>query len=108
MEVVIVERGIEAEEGDLGLELLDLALQLLLRLARLLVALLAGSRVHLLELLSARLAPHFSLPSLFFLIFFSLRPPLSLSLSFSLFSSFLLYWIAWWRWRTESDSTLDD
>lgn len=56
--VVAVHGGVEAEEGDLRFEVLDLPLQLLLGLARLLVALLACASVQLLVLLPARLAPH--------------------------------------------------
>ena len=51
-------RGREAEEVEAGAEVVDLALELLLRLARLLVALLARPGVLLLVLLLARLAPH--------------------------------------------------
>lgn len=53
-----VDGGTEAEEGNLGFEVFDLALKLFLCLARLLVALLARPSVLLPILLPARLAPH--------------------------------------------------
>lgn len=63
IEGIIVYGGVQSEEQDLGFEILDLALQLLLRLAGLLVAFFACPSVQLLELLSARMAPHSSFPS---------------------------------------------
>ena len=60
--------GIEAKEGDFGFEVIDLPLELLLRLPGLLVALLARPGLPALVLLPARLAPHsfshYSSPSL--------------------------------------------
>lgn len=53
-----IEGGPEPEEGDLGLEVVDLGLELLLRLAGLLVTLLARPGVARAVLLAARDAPH--------------------------------------------------
>ena len=50
--------GREAEEVEAGAELLDLALELLLRLAGLVVALLAGPGILLVVPFLARVAPH--------------------------------------------------
>lgn len=50
--------GWEAEEEEAGAELVDLALELLLRLAGLVVALLAGPGVLLVVPFLARMAPH--------------------------------------------------
>lgn len=55
---VVVERRPEPEKSDLGLQVLDLPLQLLLRLIRLLVALLARARFICVVLILARHAPH--------------------------------------------------
>jgi len=56
--VVVVERRPKPEKSDLRLQVLDLPLQLLLRLVRLLVALLARARVICVVLILARHAPH--------------------------------------------------
>ena len=53
-----IEVGPELEKSDLGLEVLDLALEILLRFVGLVVALLARATVTCIVVLLARYAPH--------------------------------------------------
>ena len=56
--VMWIDWGPEPEESNLGLEIIDLALELFLRLVSLIVALLARAGVTCVVVLLARYAPH--------------------------------------------------